>query len=461
MVVTFLDFAKAFPSTGWVAIRGALEAFKVPNEIINAVMSLYNEHLKAFVHTPEFQTDQFDIVTGTLQGDTLAPYLFVLVLDRVLDAAFSKLQSDDPHRVFGIRAEVSRRGTRGRPAQGVDIPDLDFADDIALFAVGTSTAEVVAEAQLVLSTIAQFAQRANLFLKPGENKTAIMVFGRARFDHAADPSSVRVTMLDCGQEKVVPVVEKYRYLGRVIDHESHIGATAVSLRVRSAWACYHKYKDIWKNTHVKRLTKERLFEIFLRPCLIFSSTSWIATESQLRRLDVECTRMRRLALQIPYYVPNAEQPTATPLRDIYSKPGGGHYDPPSVTVVRNSLRLFGHVLRQHHVDDNPWSAAIPRPPLYYLLKWEPSEMVFGKRIRGGIRRNLTDHWLHLLPEENQRELLDLNLHDTQKVATQRGISFTSVVALASDRVRWRSLVDKACEDRLCEKLGVARPLHSG
>lgn len=457
MTVTFLDFAKAFPSTGWVAIRGALEAFQVPLEIINAVMSLYNEQLKAFVRTPEFQTDLFDIVTGTLQGDTLAPYLFVLVLDRVLDAAFFELQTNEPNRAFGIRAEVLRRGAGLRPTQAVDIPDLDFADDIALIAVGKTTAEVVAEAQLVLSTIARFAQRANLFLKPGENKTAIMVFGQAFIDHAADPTVARVTMLDCGQEKVVPIVPKYKYLGRVIDHAEHIGHTAISLRIKSAWAAFHKYRDIWYNPHVGRETKERFFDIFIFPCLTFSSTTWIATKAQLRRLDVECTRMRRYALQIPYFVPG-DQLKATPLRDIYSRTGAGrhaYYDLPSTAMMRNSLRLLGHVLRQHDVrprsdpriSEPSRNELIPRPPLYYLLKWEPSESAYGKRLRGGIRRNVADHWLSLLPAAVQRELLDSNNHDNQVVATMRGIDPLQLADLAEDRVGWRGMIESACTVR--------------
>jgi hypothetical protein len=39
------------------------------------------------VHSPDGDTDFFDITTGVLQGDTLAPFLFIICLDYVLRKA--------------------------------------------------------------------------------------------------------------------------------------------------------------------------------------------------------------------------------------------------------------------------------------------------------------------------------------------------------------------------------------
>ena len=43
-------------------------------------MMLY-KNTKVNVHTPDGDTDYFDIVAGVLQGDTLAPFLFIICLD--------------------------------------------------------------------------------------------------------------------------------------------------------------------------------------------------------------------------------------------------------------------------------------------------------------------------------------------------------------------------------------------
>ena len=48
-----------------------------PKETVAAIMMLYtNTTVK--VHSPDGDTDYFDIVAGVLQGDTLALYLFII-----------------------------------------------------------------------------------------------------------------------------------------------------------------------------------------------------------------------------------------------------------------------------------------------------------------------------------------------------------------------------------------------
>ena len=45
---------------------------------------ILNRNTKVKLRLPEGDTDYFDIVAGVLQGDTLAPYRFIICLDYVL-----------------------------------------------------------------------------------------------------------------------------------------------------------------------------------------------------------------------------------------------------------------------------------------------------------------------------------------------------------------------------------------
>ena len=47
---------------------------------------------KVKVHSPYGDTDYFDIVAGVLQGDTQAPYLFIICLDYVLSTSIYKIK---------------------------------------------------------------------------------------------------------------------------------------------------------------------------------------------------------------------------------------------------------------------------------------------------------------------------------------------------------------------------------
>ena len=56
-------------------------------------MILYR-NTKVKVHSPNEDTDYFDIVAGVLQGDTLAPYLLIICLDYVLRTSIDKIKEN-------------------------------------------------------------------------------------------------------------------------------------------------------------------------------------------------------------------------------------------------------------------------------------------------------------------------------------------------------------------------------
>ena len=82
------------------------------------------KNMKVKVHSPDEDRDYFDIVAGMLQGDILAPYLFIICLDYVLRMSIDKMKDNS----FKLAEERSRR----YPSK--TIMDIDYADDIALLA---------------------------------------------------------------------------------------------------------------------------------------------------------------------------------------------------------------------------------------------------------------------------------------------------------------------------------------
>ena len=78
--ILFFDFTKAFDSIHRGKMEKILLAYGLPKETVAAIMMLYR-NTKVKVHFPDGDTDYFDIASGVLQGDTLAPYLFITCLD--------------------------------------------------------------------------------------------------------------------------------------------------------------------------------------------------------------------------------------------------------------------------------------------------------------------------------------------------------------------------------------------
>ena len=121
--ILFVDFAKVIDSIHRGKMEQILLAYGLPKETIAAIMMLYR-NAKVKVHSPNRDRDYFNIVVGVLQGDTLAPYLFIICLDYMLRTSIDKMKEN----AFKLTKERSRRYSTQT------IMDADYADDIALLA---------------------------------------------------------------------------------------------------------------------------------------------------------------------------------------------------------------------------------------------------------------------------------------------------------------------------------------
>ena len=81
-----------------------LQAYGLPKETVAATMILYRI-TKVKVCSPDGDTDFFNIVAGVLQGDILAPYLFIICLDYVLRILVDKIKENG----FELIKKRSRR----------------------------------------------------------------------------------------------------------------------------------------------------------------------------------------------------------------------------------------------------------------------------------------------------------------------------------------------------------------
>ena len=79
----FVDLKKAFDSINREVMFKILSLYGIPEPIVEAIRTLYT-NTKATVISPDGETEFFDILIGVLQGDTLGPFLFIIVLDNVL-----------------------------------------------------------------------------------------------------------------------------------------------------------------------------------------------------------------------------------------------------------------------------------------------------------------------------------------------------------------------------------------
>ena len=76
----FIDLKKAFDSINRGMMVKILKAYGVPLNLLQAIEGMQGD-TRAKVVIPDGDSEEFVIQAGVLQGDTLAPFLFIIALD--------------------------------------------------------------------------------------------------------------------------------------------------------------------------------------------------------------------------------------------------------------------------------------------------------------------------------------------------------------------------------------------
>jgi hypothetical protein len=298
LVLLFIDFSKAFDSIHRGKMREILIAYGIPEETVAAIMLLY-QNTRSMVRSPDGDTDFFDIIAGVLQGDTLAPYLFIICLDYVLRKAL------DQNAELGFTLHEAR--SRRYPA--VKLTDVDYADDLALLTNN------IQDATALLHKIEEAASEVGLYINA--KKTEYIVINQDQTCEIRDSSG-----------NLIKVVKDFKYLG------SYIAFTEkdVEIRLGKAWGALNQLDTIWKSNLPENL-KRNFFKAVVESVLVYGSTSWTLTNALENKLDGAYTRMLRAALNISW----KEHKTNT---ELYKG-----IPPITQTIKMQRMRLAGHVWR--------------------------------------------------------------------------------------------------------------------
>ena len=102
--------------------------YGLPAKIVHAIQTIY-QNSKSAVLVEGKLSEEFDVTTGVLQGDTLAPFLFIIVMDYILKNAEQEHRANSGE---GFVTKLKRSARLNSRETTTSLNDLDFADDIAL-----------------------------------------------------------------------------------------------------------------------------------------------------------------------------------------------------------------------------------------------------------------------------------------------------------------------------------------
>ena len=350
-VLLFVDFSKAFDSIHRGKMRGILLAYGIPLKIVDGIMALY-KNSRAIVRSPDGDTEFFTILAGVLQGDTLAPFLFIICLDYILRTSLDKIKEN------GL---VLNKSTS--PRQAINLTDADYADDLALFA------NSISEARVLLHSLENAAK--DIGLHVNATKTEFMSFNEQG-------------SLNTIQGDPLKQVNSFTYLG------SNIASSEadVKSRIGKAWGALDKLSPIWKSSLPKKM-KRRFFQAAVESVLLYGASAWTLTKNLETKLSGTYTRMLRAALDVSW----KDHPTN---KYLY-----GPLPPLIQTISERRLRFAGHCWRakQEIISD--------------VLFWQPRH---GKRKRGRPEKTYIDQMCadaELTVEELKMAMMDRSWWSTR------------------------------------------------
>ena len=315
-VISFLVlwfFAGPLPELSWISFEGdssipsvrcrfpifitSMAHFSMPNSIPLSWLYIHTACIRVSNSSSFLANSLMSSISGVLQGDTLAPYLFIICLDYVLRTSIDKIRENG--------FELTKRRSKRYPAK--TITDADYADDLALLANTPNQAETL------LHSLERAA--AGIGLHVNANKTEYMCYNQTGNIATLDGASLKL-------------VDKFTYLG------SSVSSTEkdIDTRLTKAWTAIDRLSIIWKSDLTDKM-KRSFFQAAVVSILLYGCTTWTLTKRLERRLDGNYTRMLRAVLNKSW----RQHPTRLQLY--------GHLPPITKTIQVRRTRHAGHCWR--------------------------------------------------------------------------------------------------------------------
>ena len=280
-----IDMSKAFDTISRRKLLTILESFLGSDEVRIIQLLITNTTLKARVKHAE--SSAFPTTTGTPQGDSLSPVLFIIYLEAALREVIANLPP--------------------RPVHDTDLGLpllLGYADDV----------DFISTSPEYLDTI-----------------LALVDDRLGKWDLRVNQSKTERTSICRSKDRVAEEWRRTRKLGSLIgDRED------VARRIQLASVSFKKVWSMWMRGHIiSESLRVRVYNAFILPILLYNSGTWGLTPVQMRNIDTFHRRQLRIVIGVRY-------PQIITNADLYRRTGS---QPVSALIRLARLKLLGHICR--------------------------------------------------------------------------------------------------------------------
>ena len=254
LILTFIDFEKAFDSVEHQSVINALRRQGVEEPYVELIKHIYDNATSVIM--TDKTSESFKIERGVRQGDPISPKLFSAVLEDI----FRRLNWED----------------RGVKINGKRLNHLRFADDIV------TISETAEETKIMLTELNTESKKDGMKMHMGKTKVMFKKFAKEK-DIIIENQSI---------EKV----EEYVYVGTLTEMSKKLDIE-LSRRITAGWKAFWKYKDVLKS-ELSICMKRKIFNQCILSVLTYGCETWTSTKKINQRLAATQRAMEKSMLGI-------------------------------------------------------------------------------------------------------------------------------------------------------------------
>ncbi|KAI5732115.1 hypothetical protein M8J77_021794 [Diaphorina citri] len=279
------------------------------------ILKVCYDNTSSTVKVEDTKSPSFKIKTGVRQGCVLAPLLFILYMQAIIQNIINQ-------NVGGIDLNfrldtnmINRRNLKAKKkTKACKITDLMFADDCALFA------ETPEQLQLLVDLFTTESRK--LGLKVNESKTEVMFVNM-------EPIPITIN------GRTLKEVQCFKYLGSNIQNNGRL-ESEINHRINAANQAFRNlYQRIWKPHEISLKTKLQIYQTVVLSTLLYSSETWTVLSADLKKLNAFHLKSLRTICRVKWeeMIPNEEILKRTNMMSIEN------------LVRQRRMRWAGHLSR--------------------------------------------------------------------------------------------------------------------
>ncbi len=266
LFMLIVDLRKAYDSIARPALWVVLQKYGIPPVLVKLIQSLHDDMI-AEVTVDGGTTPEIKVTNGLRQGCTIAPTLFNMYFNLVMEAWRCRCEPFGVEILYKCGGKLVGERTR-RPSR-VAVTELQFADDAAEV---TSTREEIERAAHVLEEVT-----AEWGLTVSLSKTKLLVANGVRDSGDLQPVIIR------GES--VEVVSDFRYLGATVESHGEIINDVEERVARASRAFGALCRLVFHDGTLSLTTKRMVYRAVVLGVLLYGAESWTNKRAATQKLE--------------------------------------------------------------------------------------------------------------------------------------------------------------------------------